>query len=79
MKHIHTFENFTNENLNELEVLNEGYRQPNENDADDFIASVLKLGSRSNIFDPFMKKKGIDPIELTVFVKMVADRIKSQW
>jgi hypothetical protein len=61
------------------EFLTEGQRPPNTTDADQFISEVLKLGSRSNLFDSFMKKKSLDPNELSTFVQMVADQIKTKW
>lgn len=48
-------------------------------DADDFIREVLKLGSRTNIFDKWVRKEGISSNELSEFVALVADRIKTKW
>jgi hypothetical protein len=61
------------------QFLNEGQRPPSTADADQFIGEVLKLGSRSNLFDAFMKKRSLDPNELSTFVQMVADQIKTKW
>lgn len=61
------------------EFLNEGSKKPTAADVDDFISTVLKLGSKSNLFDTYMKRKGLDQDELSVFVWWVADRIKSKW
>lgn len=61
------------------EFLNEGQRPPTDDDADQFISDVLKLGSRTNLFDSFMKKKNLNPNDLSTFVQMVADQIKTKW
>jgi hypothetical protein len=61
------------------DFLNESTKMPTVQDADAFISDVLKLGSRVNLFDQFMKKEGINPNELTTLVTMVADRMKEKW
>ena len=58
-------------------VLNENI--PSERDADMFISQVLKLGSKDNLFDKYMKSKKINPDELSTLVGLVADRLKSKW
>jgi hypothetical protein len=63
-----TFEEYMN--------IDEGKRLPTTRDADNFLTRVLKLGSKENLFDAFMKKEGIGPDELGVFVDMVGDRLK---
>ena len=63
-----TFEEYMN--------IDEGERLPTTQDADSFLTGVLKLGSKENLFDAFMKKGGIGPDELSVFVDMVGDRLK---
>ena len=63
-----TFEEYMN--------IDEGKRLPTTRDAERFILSVLKLGSKENLFDSFMKKEGISPDELSIFVDMVGDRLK---
>jgi hypothetical protein len=63
-----TFEEYMN--------TDEGKRLPTTRDADKFLADVLKLGSKENLFDSFMKKEGIGPDGLSVFVDMVGDRLK---
>jgi hypothetical protein len=63
-----TFEEYMN--------TDEGKRLPTTRDADKFLADVLKLGSKENLFDSFMKKEGIGPDGLGVFVDMVGDRLK---
>jgi len=54
-------------------------RQPSESDVSDFVTRVLQLGSRDNIFDKYMSKKGIDPYELSTFMRMVIDDIKKHY
>lgn len=61
------------------EFLNEGGRTPDILDANKFISEVLKLGDRSNLFDAYMKKRGLNPNDLGMFVQMVADQIKIKW
>ena len=58
-------------------VINENI--PSERDADMFIGQVLKLGSKDNLFDKYMKSKKINPDELSTLVGLVADRLKSKW
>jgi len=58
-------------------VINE--KIPSERDADMFISQVLKLGSKDNLFDKYMKSKKINPDELSTLVGLVADRLKSKW
>ena len=58
-------------------VINENI--PSERDADMFISQVLKLGSKDNLFDKYMKSKKINPDELLTLVGLVADRLKSKW
>jgi len=52
---------------------------PSERDADMFISQVLKLGSKDNLFDKYMKGKKINPDELSTLIGLVADRLKSKW
>ena len=54
-------------------------RQPSDSDVSDFVTRVLQLGSRDNIFDKYMSKKGIDPYELSTFMRMVIDDIKKHY
>lgn len=61
------------------EALDESSRIPNASDADKFISEILKMGSRDNLFDRWMKKSGIDSNELSTFVQLVADQIKTKW
>ena len=58
-------------------VINENI--PSEKDADDFISQVLKLGSKDNLFDKYMKAKKMNPNELSTLVGSVADRLKEKW
>jgi hypothetical protein len=48
-------------------------------DADKFISEVLKMGSRDNMFDKFMKKEKINSNELTPLVNLVAQRLIQKW
>lgn len=54
-------------------------KQPSESDASEFVTRILQLGSRNNIFDKYMSKKGIDPMELSTFMRMVIDNIKKYY
>lgn len=47
--------------------------------ADKFISEVLKLGTRGNLFDVFMKKEGIPSNDLSDFVELVVNQIKTKW
>jgi hypothetical protein len=58
-------------------VINENI--PSEKDADDFISQVLKLGSKDNLFDKYMRAKKMNPNELSTLVGSVADRLKEKW
>ena len=58
-------------------IINENI--PSEKDADDFISQVLKLGSKDNLFDKYMKAKKMNPNELSTLVGSVADRLKEKW
>jgi hypothetical protein len=59
------------------EVINESI--PSDRDADGFIRDVLKLGSRENLFDKYMKRNKISADELSTLVGLVADRLKQKW
>jgi len=69
MKHIQSFSEFVNESRDMVST----------RDADKFISEVLRLGSKDNLFDKFMKKEGIAPSELSMLVSIIADRIKEKW
>lgn len=47
--------------------------------AAEFITQVLKLGTKDNLFDAFMKKKGMNANEMSALVKMVATEIETKW
>jgi hypothetical protein len=51
------------------------FREADEKDAKLFISSVLKLGSRDNIFDKFMKKNKIRSDELITLVNLVGKEL----
>lgn len=48
-------------------------------DADNFISDVLKLGSKNNIFDMWMKKNKISPNELSTLVSLVTAQLQKKW
>ena len=52
---------------------------PSERDADGFIRDVLKLGSKDNLFDKYMKSKKLNSNELSTLVELVADKLKNKW
>jgi hypothetical protein len=52
---------------------------PSERDADIFIRDVLKLGSKDNLFDKYMKSKKLNSNELSTLVELVADKLKNKW
>lgn len=78
MKNIQTFKNFINQSPDE-ESIQESRSIVTVQDADKFINEFLKLGSRNNLFDKFLKNEGISPNELSTLVSMVATRIKEKW
>jgi len=47
--------------------------------AEDFIREVLKLGSKNNIFDSYLKRKNIKPELLSDFTHIVANLILKKW
>jgi nucleoid DNA-binding protein len=49
---------------------------PTQSDVKEFITQVLKVGTKQNLFDSFLKRKNINSNELSTFVKMVADELK---
>ena len=59
------------------EIVNENI--PSERDADGFIRDVLKLGSKDNLFDKYMKSKKLNSNELSTLVELVADKLKNKW
>lgn len=60
---------------NSEEITENVFREPTDRDAKLFISSVLKLGSRDNIFDKFMKKNKIKSDELVTLVNLVAKEL----
>ena len=73
---IENFEDFVNESneLNEKEL-----RSLDTLDASNFIEDVLKLGSKQNLFDSYIKKNGIKPDELSDLVNRVIDELNKKW
>ena len=73
---IENFEDFVNESneINEKEL-----RSLDTMDASNFIEDVLKLGSKQNLFDSYIKKNGIKPDELSDLVNRVIDELNKKW
>jgi len=69
MEKLPTFNNFINEERNPSITLI----------AEIFIKDVLKLGTKDNLFDAYLRKKGIDKNELSDLVGAVSDQLKSNW
>lgn len=65
--------------FSEFQINEKELRKVEPSDANDFINDVLKLGSKQNLFDTFMKKNGIDPDELSVLVNQVIDTLDKKW
>lgn len=57
--------------------LKENKLKPSKENVQEFIYDILKLGSKKNLFDTFLKRKKLNPDELSTFVKMVADELKN--
>jgi len=78
---IPKYEEFINKSLNESEkAINEDYsKRASPALAAEFITQVLKLGTKDNLFDAFMKKKGMNASEMSALVKMVATEIEEKW
>jgi len=74
MEKVKSFESFF-----ETEITNESKDVVSTIEADQFISDVLKMGSRDNLFDKFIKKEKINPDELSMLVSLVADRLKEKW
>ena len=51
-------------------------REQYSNEAYEFVKDVLKLGSRDNLFDKFMKKKQIPSDDLADFMAQVISEIQ---
>ncbi len=76
---VSSFNEFVNESSNELPINEKEMRSLDQFDAGNFISDVLKLGSRQNLFDSYMKKNGIKPDELSTFVNQVIDKLDKNW
>jgi len=55
------------------------YQGPYSNEAYEFARDILKMGSRDNLFDKFMKKRGIVADELSTFVGAVIKELETRW
>jgi hypothetical protein len=51
------------------------YKKHTSAQVDEFISTVLKLGTKKNLFDTYMATKNIDPNELPTFMSDVIDKI----
>jgi len=49
------------------------------NHAKKFTTDVLKLGSKDNIFDIYIKKNKMNAADLSEFVAAVAKELKDNW
>ena len=65
--------------FSEFQINEKELRKVEPSDANDFINDVLKLGSKQNLFDTFMKKNGISPDELSALVNQVIDILDKKW
>lgn len=73
MKHTQSFKIFES-SLNE-----DTSKRASVANAAEFITQVLKLGTKDNLFDAFMKKKGMNASEMSALVKMVATELETKW
>jgi hypothetical protein len=48
-------------------------------DADKFILDVLRLGTKNNLFDMWMRKNKISPNELSTLVGLVTTQLRKNW
>lgn len=48
-------------------------------DVNAFIQDVLKLGTKDNLFDKYMKREGIDPAYLSTLVGLVGKRLAEKY
>jgi hypothetical protein len=48
-------------------------------DVNAFIQDVLKLGTKDNLFDKYMKREGIDPAYLSTLIRLVANRLSDKY
>lgn len=44
--------------------------------AKNFISNVLKLGTKENIFDEYLKKQGLNTTDLSLFVNAVINELE---
>ena len=71
MKSVKSFSSFCE--------LSEAKKTATAQDADKFISQVLKMGSRDNLVDKFLKSEGIDPEETSALLSLVVARLKEKW
>jgi hypothetical protein len=71
MKKLPKFEDFINEAKESRDL--------ETSDAKDFVTDVLKLGSKQNLFDAYIKKNGIKPDQLSDLVNQVIDELNKNW
>jgi len=65
--------------MKSFQEFNEEQKVVTSKQADAFIADVLKLGSKDNLFDKFLKKEGYSPDEVSTLMSIVVDRIREKW
>lgn len=69
MKHVSTYNDFLTEATSPIDI---------ENSAADFIQTVLKLGSKSNIIDKYIKShKSLTPYDLSDLVKEIGKQMQN--
>lgn len=68
MNNLQTYEEYLNEESIDIKT-----------HADNFISDYLKLGTKKNLFDAYMRKAKMNPEDLSIFVAAVAERIKEKW
>ncbi len=71
MENFLSYDDFINEAKESRDLKN--------SDAKDFITTVLKLGSKQNIFDTYINKNGIKPDQLSDLIKQVIDELNKNW
>ncbi len=71
MENFLSYDDFINEAKESRDLKN--------SDAKDFITTVLKLGSKQNLFDTYINKNGIKPDQLSDLIKQVIDELNKNW
>ena len=71
MENFLSYDDFINEAKESRDLKN--------SDAKDFITTILKLGSKQNLFDTYINKNGIKPDQLSDLIKQVIDELNKNW